>query len=330
MTVEVFAEDGIYDGWTGVSISRSLEQAAGTFSLTIEQNRARFLSKYPLKLETPCTVKVYGESVIYGVIEKLSPRLQGDSRTLTVSGRDCTRDMIDCSAEIPNQELKNVTVKSVAELLMKPYGITVDCPEAGAAFDKVAVNDGETAFTVIEQHARQRGFLVYTDGDKILHIRKASPVDTGFRIVEGLNLLGGDAEHDSSQLFGTYEVKSQAKGPKKNAVSSMAKGTGVAGRKLIIRAEKPESDTQKRAQWEAKTRQAKSHRANVTLRGWRYRTAGEWKVWKPNLLITLTSPSLMFDQSVLVAGVDLKLDDNGGELVTLALVDPNVYAEEPA
>lgn len=323
--VEVFTAAGIFDGWTQVNISRSLEQAAGTFSLTIEQNAARWLAKYPLQPETVCVVKVAGIPVIHGVLEKLSPRLAADSRTLTVSGRDATRDMIDCSAEIPKQELKNATIKQVAELLMKPYGIAVDCPAPGKPFEKIAINDGESAFDVIEQHARQRGLLVYTNADKMLHIRKAEPKDISVKLVEGQNILSGDAEHDSSQLYGTYEVKTQAK-KGKHAIKVSAKGAGKPERKLIIRAEKAEEDPQKRADWEAKTRQAKSKRANITVRGWQFATG---KLWEPNLLVTLNSPSLMLKQSMLVAGVTLKLDD-GGEITTLALVDPDIYAEEPA
>ncbi len=323
--VEIYTDAGIFDGWTQVNISRSLEQAAGTFSLTIEQNKARWLASYPLQPETQCVVKVAGVPVIVGVIEKLSPRLAADSRTLTVSGRDATRDMIDCSAEIPKQELKNATIKQVAEMLMKPYGIAVDCPNPGKPFDKIAINDGESAFNVIEQHARQRGLLVYTNADKVLHIRKSAPEDVSFKLREGDNILSADAEHDSSQLYGTYEVKTQAKGGK-NAVKVSAKGAGNPKRKLIIRAEKAEEDPQKRADWEAKTRKAKSKRANVTLRGWQISPG---KLWQPNLLVMLDSPSLMLKQSMLVVGVTMKLDD-GGEITTLALVDPDVYAEAPA
>lgn len=325
-TVSVLVGGYEYTGWTSVNIQRSLEQASGSFTLSINQREARWLARYPIQLGAECQVQIDGVTVINGVLEKLSPQLSGDSRSLSVSGRDATRDLIDCSAEIPKQELKNATVADVAKLLLAPLGISLDCPDPGKPFAKIAINDGESAFAVIEQHARQRGLLCYTLGDKVLHVRKANPQVLPVRIEEDMNLLSGSAEHDHSELFGSYEVKSQATGGK-HAVKSTATGTGASQRKLIITAEKSETDTQVRADWEAKTRQAKSKQATVSVRGWQYEKG---QLWSPNSMVWLESPSLMFAQAVLIKGVTYTLDDNGGEITSLELVDPDTYAEEPA
>jgi prophage tail gpP-like protein len=49
----------------------------------------------------------------------------------------------------------------------------------------------------------------------------------------------------------------------------------------------------------------------------------------PNLLVTLESPALGMDGELLVASVTLSVDDSGGSLSALELVNPDAYAAEP-
>lgn len=321
--VSILVDGNEYLGWTEVTIKRSLEQAAGTFTLAVSDGRSRPLATYPIQRESECVVLVDGQAVINGVVEKLDARIDENNRSLSISGRDVTRDMIDCSAIIPNQELKDITLKAAAELLLAPYGIEVNC-DSGQTFKKIAVNDGETAFSVIERYARQLGLMCYTLGDRVLHITKPSPTILDFTLSEGVNIKSASATHDSSQLHGEYIVKTQAKGGK-HAVKASAVGTGGSQRKLIVRAEKSETDPLIRAEWESQVREARSRRATVTVRGWQVLD----QLWMPNLSVWLDSPSLGFDQAMLVAGVSLSLNDSAGELATLELVAPETYAREP-
>lgn len=327
--VEVHTPAGVYSGWTRVDIERSLEQASGAFSLGVGKRNTRWLDQFALQEDTDCVVKLNGQAVINGIVEKVKPAITADGRSLSVSGRDATRDLIDCSAQIPNQEMTHVTLDVVAREMLKPYGIALDCPDPGEPFAKIAVNDGESGFEVIEQHARQRGLLCYTSGDRVLHLRQAKPQVLRYRLREGVNILLADAEHDSSGVFSEYTVKSQAHGGQ-SGVQATATGAGRAGRSLILTAEKAGSDVQARADWEARVRKGRSRRATVTVRGWQFTEGDALMLWQPNLLIWLESPALRFNQAMLVAGVRYSLGADQPELCHLTLVDPDVYAEEPA
>lgn len=320
-------EGQLYTGWKNLSVTLSLEQASNSFSLTASDAGKLELAQHPIQLGTRCRVIIAGQPVINGWIEDSEPSYDATSHDITFSGRDVTCDAIDSSAQIPNQELHNVTLTEAAHQLMQPYGVTVDCPEPGAKFEKFVVNDGETGFQAIENHAKQRGLIVYTLGDGVLHIRKPNPMNTQLTLKEGVNILKASANLSHKERFGQYIVKSQATGQPRRASTVVDSGIR-SSRVMIVRAEKA-NDTvsnQQRAEWEMRVRKAKSERASVTVQGWHY---AQNKLWMPNLLVNLDSPRLGIKGELLIASVVLSVDDNGGSLSSLELVHPAVYAAEP-
>jgi prophage tail gpP-like protein len=321
-------EGKLYTGWKDISVSLSLEQASNSFSLTASDAGKAELSQHPIQLGSRCRVIMAGQPVINGWIEDDEPSYDDTTHDIKFGGRDVTCDAIDSSAQIPNQELHNVTLAEAATQLMQPYGIKVDCPEPGAKFDKFVINDGETGFAAIESSAKQRGLIVYTLGDGVLHIRKPNPTRTGILLKEGDNILKASGKRSHKDRFGKYVVKSQASGKPRQA-AEITDSSIRSTRVMIVRAEKANETASnlERAQWEMRVRKAKSERASITMQGWHYAPN---KLWLPNLLVTLESPKLGMDGELLVASVALSVDDSGGSLSALELVHPDAYAAEPA
>ncbi|WP_287601221.1 phage baseplate assembly protein [Thiothrix sp.] len=320
-------ESKLYTGWESLNVSLSLEQASNTFSVTASDAGKAELQQHPIQLGSRCRVVIAGQPVINGWIEDCNPSYEGDSHSISFSGRDVTCDAIDSSAQIPNQELHNVTLAEAASQLMQPYGVTVDCPEPGAKFAKFVINDGETGFQAIESHAKQRGLIVYTLGDGVLHIRKPNPKNSGVTLQEGINILKASATLSHKDRFGTYISKSQSTGNNRTA-SEVTDPAIRSSRVMIVRAEKANdaASNRERAQWEMRTRKANGERASITVQGWHYSPG---KLWLPNLLVTLKSPRLGMGGELLVASVALSVDDSGGSLSALELVHPDAYAAEP-
>lgn len=318
----------LYTGWKELSVTLSLEQASNEFSLTASDAGKEELAQHPIRLGTRCRVVIAGQPVINGWIEESEPSYDASAHDIKFSGRDITCDAIDSSAQIPNQELHNVTLQEAATQLMQPYGVTVDCPEPGAKFEKFVVNDGETGFQAIESHARQRGLIVYTLGDGILHIRKPNPLETGVTLREGVNILKASAKRSHKERFGKYQVKSQSKGKNRQA-AEITDSSIRSTRVMIVRAEKANNESVsnlERARWEMRVRKAKSERASITVQGWFYKWG---KLWLPNMLVTLDSPKLGINGELLIASVNLNADESGGTTSTLDLVHPDAYAAEP-
>jgi prophage tail gpP-like protein len=316
-----------YTGWDGLNVSLGLEQASNSFSLTASDAGKVELAMHPIQLGARCRVILAGQPVINGWVEECEPSYDATTHDIKFSGRDVTCDAIDSSAQIPNQELHHVTLAEAATQLMQPYGITVDCPEPGATFEKFVVNDGETGFQAIENHAKQRGLIVYTLGDAVLHIRKPNPVKTGITLTEGVNILKASATLSHKERFGKYTVKSQSTG-KHRASSEVVDKAVRSTRVMVVRAEKANDTTSNlaRAQWEMRVRKAKSERASITVQGWHYAPD---QLWLPNLLVNVDSPRLGLKGELLTASVALSVDSSGGSLTVLELVHPETYASEP-
>ncbi len=322
--VSVLTSSGILRGWLDVDVNMSIEQASNTFAVKASDYRVVPLWDHPAKLDSPCRVLFGDTPVINGYIEQLNPDYDADNHTISVSGRDVTCDLIDSSAIMPKQEMRNITIKTAAEMLCAPHGVKVNCPKPGDPFDVYAINDGESVFDSLEQHARQRQLLMYTLADGVLHIKKAEPIPINVVLKEGDNILRASAEHQSTQQFGKYVVKSQ-KEKGKTQIRQDVRGTHPRqNRILILRPEKPNDDPEckDRGQWEKKVRKARGRRATITVNSWEWR-AGQ--LWRPLLLPMLDSPRLGFRMPMVVASVRLHVDDSGGALATLELVDPDVY-----
>lgn len=318
---------GEYAGWESMRITLGLDQLSGAFELAVSGDNARELSKHPLRKGVECKVMLNNQVVITGYINKRRAAYEKNSHALSISGRDVTCDLVDCSAIVPNQELHNVTLADAARQLIAPFpAITLDCPAPGGPFTKFVVNEGDTIFSVLESHAKQRGLMIYTTGDGVLRIRKPAVTGTGLTLTEGENILSASAEDGDDEQFAEYIVKAQKADDGKHQVEQRYSDPNVRkGRVRVITAEKPDDGTQikNRAEWEAKLRQAKSVTANVTVQSWESKPG---KLWRLGDSLKLHSPALDFNRSgVVVNNITYAVDSSGGTTTELALVLPEVY-----
>lgn len=320
--VSLQTEGATYTGWKTVSVQQSLEQASNTFNLSVGENDIAALREHPIQRGARCRVLIDGKPVINGYVNRRQPSFDASSHGMNIAGRDITCDVVDSSAIIPNQELHNVTLAEGAETLCKPLGIKVYCPKPGAAFKKFVVNDGQSIFECIEAHARQRGLLVYTLGDGVLHINQPVYQDSKTTLEEGVNILAGSAEDDDTELYHTYICKSQSS-TQHRAAGQAIDASIRTGRTLVIRAEKANEKTNNsaRATHEMHLRQAKAQRFSLTVQGWQYQTG---KLWRPGLLVNAKSPSLDMAGQYLISTVDYSVNDDG-TTAQLECVHPRIY-----
>jgi prophage tail gpP-like protein len=99
-------------------------------------------------------------------------------------------------------------------------------------------------------------------------------------------------------------------------------------RPLIVFAEEPLSDIlslNTRARWEATVRQARGRRADYTVQGWRD-SAGA--LWAPNRLVRVEDDFAGLHEDMLIAGVRLRLDDDG-ERAVLTVVGARAFDVVP-
>lgn len=263
--VTVILDGGfVYDAWSSVSVTRSLEQVSGTFGIELVDKWRQSSEDWPLRPGVLVNVKIGKENVITGFIDQISCDVSNDDRSLSIAGRDVTGDLVDCSAVSDPSEFKNISIDALAKKFATDiFDIPVEMKATGVEpFEVFTVKQGESIFEMLERAAKLRGVLLLSDSKGSLVIAnragESSPqsvsnlpkapslknlaaeavfsvtgVDrTSVALIQGENILEASASYDNSDRFAEYIIKGQAPGSDnfngKSVTSVVAKATDEA------------------------------------------------------------------------------------------------------
>lgn len=323
-----------YVGWKRMSLSESLEQVFKSFEFTMADRWPGQEINLPLRPGLACEVVLEGERVLTGYIDNAEPDIDAENHEVTISGRDKTQDLVDCSVIYKSGEWNNVTLAQLAKTVCEPFGITVvDIANANKVFKKVSLQTSETAFELLERLARQRAVLLNSDSAGNLLILRPEPTLYSTQLVEGENILSLSGRFSAQERYSLYVAKGQHFGDDnlngENAASPSAKTTdsSLRYRPLEILAEDnaTAASLQDRIQWEKAVRNARSSEIQVTVQGWK--TGGS--LWQTGRLIQVVCPSCDINEQLLISGVNFQQDEQGSR-TTLTLTGKNAYNPEPA
>ncbi|MBM3114997.1 phage baseplate assembly protein [Jeongeupia naejangsanensis] len=330
-TLELLVDGKIYAGWTELAVEAGLEQLSGSFTLQLTERWPDSGEPRPINAGQPCVVKVDDLPVVTGFIDSVSVSFNATSRTLSVSGRDVTADLIDCSAIHGAGQWKKASLARIARDLCKPYDIKVDVDASATAladqpFDSWNIEEGESCFDCLERAARLRTVMLTTLGDGKLMITRPGAEQTGLALVEGDNIVSASGNFSWNDRFSEYRVKGQSR--RSHAGVGISKDAEIGGDerhrlKIVLAEDQADGPTaQQRADWERTIRAARSNRATITVCGWRQ--APDQPLWRPNLRVRLTSSLLRADEEKLITKVNYTLSAEG-ERCQLELADPRSF-----
>jgi len=327
-----------YAGWKSARVTRGIESVSGSFTLSVSDRWAETATAWPIAEGDECTIKVGGEVVITGFVDRRTVSFDASTHSLSVSGRDRTGDLVDCSAVLSTWEFTNTPVLTLARRVAAPFGVEVTMqsgltPTVPA---KLSVDPGDSAFEVIERACRAAALLPVSDGRGGLALMRPGTARTHTALVEGENLKSGSVERDASGKFRRVVVRGQSSGTdalsgeQAAAPQASAEDANVrrAARVLLVR---PEGNVttalaKKRAEWETTVRAARSLTVTVTVQGW---TQGNGALWPVNALARVNSVRLGLDEELLITSATYSLDDSGGTTTELVLRPPNAFKPEP-
>lgn len=324
----------IYGGWTAIRINRGIEQLSGSFTLTVTEKWPGQAEARPIKKGDSAVVKIDGEAVCTGYINRTRSGFDSGRTWFEVEGRDKTADLVDCSAVWKSGQWKNSSVAQIAADLCRPFGIAVVIgkPAEKAAAEKnasFALEDGETVQDALERLLRMKALMMWTDGNGnlVISLPDTTPAETA--LVQGENLLQAEAAADETEQYSSYAVKGQQRG-KHNAKGTAADAGVARYRPLVILAEDGQ-DPAARAKHEQTMREGKADTATATVQSWRQ--GGDLGgLWLPGLRVKLTAPYIHKDgDEMVIAALEYSKDDNG-TLTRLDLVNPKAFdrlAERP-
>lgn len=323
-------------GWKTATVTRSIETLAGSFSLVLADRWEASGTALAVSPDMGCTLSLGGETVITGFIDEVNPAIDSRSHSISVTGRDASADLVDCSAVHEPGEWLNVSLADVAARLAAPFGVPVRAsilsPER---FAKFAVQPGETAFSALERACRLRGVLAWADGQGGIIISEPGTERASEALVEGKNVKAASARFSRKGRYSRYIVKAQAQGSDSlNGVdASQVRGEAVDAsltryRPLLITSEGSSSTltARGRARWEATVRAGRAAQVTVTVAGWR---TGNGELWPVGSLVAVSLPSLHVERDMLISCVRFSLD-SGGSKTRLTLVRPDAFAPQTA
>jgi len=332
------AGGNIYQGWTKISVTRSLDAMSGAFDLELtwkwqgnEQQYKAFVA--PIKQGQACTVDIGGERVITGYIDDWVPSYDATTVTISVSGRDKTADLVDCSIDYPSGQFNNQTLTQIAEVVCKPFGIKVIVnTDAGEPFQRIQIEQGETPHELLSRLAKQRGVLLTSDTFGNLVVTRASKEKAGVSLILGENVLAARGRFSWRQRYSNFTIK--AVGAAFGEEWKEADLTAVGGikvdvkdneigryRPLIIVNEEitTAEGAAKRGQWERQRSIGKSNTAEYTVTGWRIPQTG--KLWNINTVVPVIDEIFGLDEEMLILSVMFSEDD-AGRLAVISVVRP--------
>lgn len=328
-----------YGGWSAVRITRSIEAMCGSFSLDVFDRWATQQNPWPLREGDNCSVQVGDETVITGTIDARELGFGGGA-SATVTGRDATRNVVDCACDLTVWEFANVDVLAFAKKLCAPYGVPVSL-QAGLSLARIAVpkklsiDPGDTAGTAIENVCRVAGLLPVSDGHGGLVLTRAGAGRCTSSLEEGVNLISGRAHYDRTQrhhkvvVLGTKAGTESDWGTHLLSIRGSATDDNIeASRVTYVRPEGSVGTAQAkaRAQWEVAVRAARGDTFSVTVQGWQQ---ADGSLWPLNHLVHLRSPKLEVDTDLLICGVTLSLSVEGGSTTVLDLKRAAAFTPMP-
>lgn len=337
-----------YEGWKAVSVTRSMESVAGSFALEVSDRWANQDVSWPIREEDACAVAIVTDdnrrtTVIDGYIDRRSPALAGEQSSLGYGGKDRAAVLVECSGIVTGASSKgskwtynNVSVVEFCRTIAKPFGIPVSV-QPGLVLPKVpriVTHVGDSAFEMMSKAAHDDQVLLVSDGAGGVVITRAGTTRAA-ALIQGFNVLGAAGDFDMSDRYYRYLIASQvpgteeASGEQANVIAE-AIDTGVRrqDRVLLIRPEKSygRADAKRRADWEARTRAARSEKFQITVQGWRQTFGTE--LWPINALVSVDIPKCGLKGDMIISQVQYLIGEQG-EVSVLHVVRPDAFTPEP-
>ena len=347
-----------FTDWNNLLISKDIESVAGSFEFNLVSKDEEW---FPL-MEGNQVEILHGKTpVLTGFIDFVGPDLDADDRTIIVSGRDNTGDLVDCTYDGNKTEFVGEQgIDVIATELISQYKDSISLIsklDQVPVLSKFKYDPGEKIWDALERAASEAGVIFQPSGAGDLILTKLASVPEPVKLIEGENILRCYANYDNSARYSHYTIIAELPGTdaptgeeleddpeavpgedeldrkdrrevtnKKTFMKHAFDLNVTRYRPLTIIAESKMTynAAQMRINWEMAVRSARAFEASVTLFGWSYFD----RPWLPNQIITIRSPkNEIYDLKVIIKSVDYSFDEDG-TTTTLFLTGPDAYKPE--
>jgi len=334
-----------WKGWDSIRITRGCERCPSDFDLSVTE-RYPSASQIDIQPGQACHLVVAGGTLITGYVDLYSAAVDAQSHGVRIGGRSRCQDLVDTHAVVPNGQLGNCTIVTLAERLASPYGIQVDSSSVVLPSDTSKsilpmfnVTMGMTPYDLIEANCRYYALLVYDAPDGNLVLSPVSTAEHASGFAEGVNVQSMEVTFRMDErmslyypcLFSVLSFNDYSGGNQGN-IFSPVKDDGVSRyRPYFVISEQYYNGSymaQQRARWEAQRRRGRSQAVRIVCDSW-YDRAGT--LWTPNRLAPLDLPTLKLPgKKWIITEVTYFADQTRGTGAELTLMPPEALTVEPA
>ncbi|MDR0703037.1 MAG: hypothetical protein LBF61_11695 [Azoarcus sp.] len=270
------------------------------------------------------------EQLVYRTrVDSLTRSVGRDSHDISITGRSLGRELVDCQY---SQTLSGLSLGEIAKRLCSAFKVPLKIAAKTVAVPEFSMQCESPANALINA-ARAANLLLHAtpDGGVILTKPTSAPPVCALRY--GENILDYEITDEFQQRFSEYCVKgADYDGNSNAAYSSRARDAGIGFyRPMQIMADKHgrgQGGCERRAIAERNRRRARAHRIELTVHGWQYPgRQNTWPLWDINTQVRAVIPPEKIDAVFLIGERSFRLDEQGGQLTRLTLMDRAAYAE---
>ena len=266
-TITLLINGKTHGQWTDYDIVSDLLTPADDFSVTL----GRPVDAKPDAVQPgdKVVVRVGGDTVLSGRIDRVQTITEKGGKTLTIQGRDDAGVLLDCSAPLFNAQ--EMDLNQIIEKIVKPLGLSkirIDAAQTDKTH-KVQIEPGSRAWDALAQYAEANGLWPWLEPDGTLVVGgpdySAAPVAELVLRLNGQNnnIKRLDVSRDMASRYSEVTVLGQSHSGKHN-IKATAKDEAVKLHRPLIVVE-ADIDSQAQAERKAKKRLADSRLEGLTI-----------------------------------------------------------------
>lgn len=291
--------DGIrFRRWSSVRIVRSLDAMdIIEFEAPFDQDLPGFRETFRPFSYKDITVTVGGLPLFTGTMVAVSPIVDNDRRSVSVSGYSRPGVLNDCTAPASAYPLEfdSLGIRDIAAKLSDPFGVSVELEgDPGAIFDRVASPPSKKILSFLIELAKERNLVVSSTSKGALLFTKSTETGSPVAILE----QGFSPVTDISPFFSPQEYYSHITGLEPVVTGLQGSQFTVKNPRLLGTVRPIAFTVQDTQNADVKTAvEAKAARMFggavtyiVGLDTWRDPSG---TLWRPNTTIKLTAPGAM-------------------------------------
>jgi len=345
------AVDGTkYEGWSSVSVTRSIETFCNSFSFTSSQ--VSMDRQFPIKVGQKCAIYVNNVQVIYGWVEKLVIRDSAESaesgtHSISIVGRDRTCDILDSTAAslnfTPPISLENLTRKILSDLGLSDIEV-INNYKLAKLTSTESTEVGISYYDFLQYFAKKLQVIPITTNDGNIEFIRAGTqvydtilsknIDDPNTIVSSIMTLDFTARFHNYEIVGQndYSILGVPIDDDSASIVANAVDTDIRpSRQYTFSAEDGQAskeDSQLRVNWEANFRRGQSFIYEVTVPY--FKPALDDGIWQPNKLVRVNDTINDIKSILLITSVEYSQSvlENQGSLVKMKLLTSDAFTAE--